>query len=114
MWPFSSSSSSSSSAPTSSSSSASTLPPPPPSGPVSFHPETGKPLTNFEAANPKLNPRNPEGEKPCCACPTTKKARDDCFLRFGSNADDGADSADKCRDIVAAHRACMRGLGFNV
>lgn len=50
----------------------------------------------------------------CCACPETKKARDDCFLRFGSNADDNADSGDKCRDIVEQHRQCMRNLGFNV
>ncbi|GAA6042236.1 hypothetical protein JCM8097_005110 [Rhodosporidiobolus ruineniae] len=102
MWPFSSSSSSSS------------LPPPPSSGPVSFHPTENRPLTNSEAANPALNPRNPEGHKPCCACPETKKARDDCFLKFGSNADSDADSADKCKEIVEAHRQCMRSLGFNV
>ncbi|GAA6061601.1 hypothetical protein JCM10212_000909 [Sporobolomyces blumeae] len=100
MWPFSSSSSSS---PVST---------PPPS--VHMHPTENRPLTNSESANPKLNPLNPEGLKPCCACPETKKARDDCFLRFGSNADDGADSEQKCRDIVEQHKACMRNLGFNV
>ncbi|CEQ39779.1 hypothetical protein JCM21900_003751 [Sporobolomyces salmonicolor] len=106
MWPFSASPSSASS-PTPSSASA--APPP-----VSLHPTLNRPLTNSEAANPALNPLNPEGHKPCCACPETKKARDDCFLKFGSNADDGADSADKCREIVEAHRQCMRSLGFNV
>lgn len=50
----------------------------------------------------------------CCACPETKKARDDCFLLHGSNADSSSDSQDKCREIVAQHRACMRKLGFNV
>ncbi|TNY20711.1 cytochrome C oxidase copper chaperone-domain-containing protein [Rhodotorula diobovata] len=108
MWPFSSSSSSPSAT---SSPSAS---PVPPTGPVSIHPTLGRPLTNSEAADPKLNPRNPEGQKPCCACPETKKARDDCFLRFGSNADDSADSANACKDIVEKHRQCMRSLGFNV
>ncbi|GAA5865882.1 hypothetical protein JCM8547_005746 [Rhodosporidiobolus lusitaniae] len=110
MWPF--SSSSPPAAP--SASSPPSFPPPPPEGPVSLHPTTGKPLTNSEAANPELNPRNPEGEKPCCACPDTKKARDDCFLQFGSNADDSNDSAEKCRNIVERHRQCMRSLGFNV
>ncbi|GAA5833773.1 hypothetical protein JCM11251_005961 [Rhodosporidiobolus azoricus] len=111
MWPFSSSSSATS--PTAAAS-PSSFPPPPAEGPVTFHPQTGKPLTNSEAANPALNPRNPQGEKPCCACPETKKARDDCFLQFGSNQDDGNDSADKCKEIVAAHRRCMREMGFNV
>lgn len=50
----------------------------------------------------------------CCACPDTKKLRDDCFLRYGSNVDDEGESRDKCRDIVEAHKRCMRGLGFNV
>ncbi|BGP22540.1 cytochromec oxidase copper chaperone [Rhodotorula toruloides] len=100
MWPF-----------TSSPSSAPILA----EGPVSIHhPSLGRPLTNSEAADPKLNPRNPEGLKPCCACPETKKARDDCFLLHGSNADSSSDSQDKCREIVAQHRACMRKLGFNV
>ncbi|GAA5883629.1 hypothetical protein JCM3774_001854 [Rhodotorula dairenensis] len=116
MWPFTSSSAASTTGASSSSSSSSpaALSPPPATGPVSLHPETGKPLTGSEAANPALNPRNPGGLKPCCACPETKKARDDCFLRFGSNADDQADSGDKCREIVEQHRQCMRSLGFNV
>ena len=50
----------------------------------------------------------------CCACPETKKARDDCFLKFGSNADDSADSGAQCKDIVERHRQCMRSLGFNM
>lgn len=55
MWPFSSSSSSSPS---------SSAAPVPADGPVSIHPTLGRPLTNSEAADPKLNPRNPEGLKP--------------------------------------------------
>ncbi|SCV73531.1 BQ2448_7457 [Microbotryum intermedium] len=82
-------------------------------------------LTNSEAANPALNPLNPEGLKPsvfeeehllrsCCACPETKKARDDCFLKFGSNVDEHGSSAQECEKIVEAHRRCMRSLGFTV
>ncbi|GJN88839.1 hypothetical protein Rhopal_001810-T1 [Rhodotorula paludigena] len=108
MWPF----SSTPAAPSPSTPSPSA--PPPPSGPVSFHPTENRPLTGSEAADPKLNPRNPEGLKPCCACPETKKARDDCFLQFGSNQDDSADAGSQCRDIVERHRQCMRSLGFNV
>ncbi|GAA5922314.1 hypothetical protein JCM3775_005688 [Rhodotorula graminis] len=103
MWPF----SSSAAAPSTSAAI-------PATGPVSIHPTLGRPLTNSEAANPELNPLNPEGHKPCCACPETKKARDDCFLKFGSNADDGADSGAQCKDIVERHRQCMRSLGFNM
>ena len=50
----------------------------------------------------------------CCACPETKKRRDDCFLKFGSNVDDDAESAKNCRQIVEDHKQCMRSLGFNV
>ncbi|GAA5875615.1 hypothetical protein JCM16303_000683 [Sporobolomyces ruberrimus] len=103
MWPFSSSPSSSSPSTT-----------PPPSTKVHLHPTENRPLTGSESANPKLNPLNPEGLKPCCACPETKKLRDDCFLKFGSNADEGNDSQDKCRQIVEDHKNCMRSLGFNV
>ncbi|BGP53639.1 hypothetical protein JCM8202_003591 [Rhodotorula sphaerocarpa] len=113
MWPF-SSASTASAAPAAAGGPSTSLPPPPSSGPVSLHPDTGKPLSGSEAANPKLNPRNPDGLKPCCACPETKKARDDCFLQYGSNADDAADSGAACRDIVERHRQCMRSLGFNV
>ena len=44
----------------------------------------------------------------CCACPQTKRARDDCFLANGAEADE------KCKELVASHVACMRGLGFNI
>ncbi|SGZ01426.1 BQ5605_C033g11145 [Microbotryum silenes-dioicae] len=53
-------------------------------------------------------------ESRCCACPETKKARDDCFLRFGSNVDEAGSSAKECEKIVEAHRRCMKSLGFNV
>ncbi|KAK0523774.1 hypothetical protein OC842_006035 [Tilletia horrida] len=55
---------------------------------------------------------NPTGIKPCCACPETKSARDECFLRHGGY--DGEAAEEKCKDLVAAHRACMAKLGFKV
>jgi len=51
---------------------------------------------------------NPDGVKPCCACPLTKRARDDCFLKFGPDAEV------KCADLLEQHLACMRGFGFKV
>ncbi|AXA50625.1 cytochrome c oxidase subunit 17 [Malassezia restricta] len=57
---------------------------------------------------------NPKGIKPCCACPETKAARDDCFLRFGHSVEEHGESARKCEELVKRHRACMASLGFNI
>ncbi|KAL7419758.1 hypothetical protein Q5752_005674 [Cryptotrichosporon argae] len=56
-----------------------------------------------------VNPLNPQGLKPCCACPETKSKRDDCFLRFSSD-----EAPVKCEQLIEAHKACMRGYGFKV
>ena len=45
----------------------------------------------------------------CCACPQTKSARDDCFLKYNPSEAEG-----KCKQELANHIACMRGLGFKV
>ncbi|GBE82779.1 cytochrome C oxidase copper chaperone-domain-containing protein [Sparassis latifolia] len=63
----------------------------------------------YDPTDPKMNPLNPEGLKPCCACPQTKSARDACFLKF-----DSSDADDNCKDLVQQHLACMRGYGFKV
>jgi len=63
----------------------------------------------YDPTDPKQNPLNPQGLKPCCACPQTKSSRDDCFLKF-----DGSESDEKCKELVQAHLACMRGLGFKI
>ncbi|KAH6919116.1 cytochrome C oxidase copper chaperone-domain-containing protein [Coprinopsis sp. MPI-PUGE-AT-0042] len=63
----------------------------------------------FDPTDPKQNPLNPEGLKPCCACPQTKRARDDCFLQF-----DSAEAPEKCKEQVEKHLACMRSLGFKI
>ncbi|XP_004347440.1 hypothetical protein CAOG_04693 [Capsaspora owczarzaki ATCC 30864] len=43
--------------------------------------------------------------KPCCACPETKKPRDQCIVERGEA---------NCQDLIAAHKECMKAHGFNV
>ena len=50
----------------------------------------------------------------CCACPETKQARDDCFLRFGHSVEEHGPDARKCEDLVRRHRECMASLGFKI
>ncbi|KAJ3754601.1 cytochrome C oxidase copper chaperone-domain-containing protein [Lentinula raphanica] len=66
------------------------------------------PEIKYDPTNPKMNPLNPEGLKACCACPQTKSARDDCFLKYGAEADEN------CKELVQNHLACMRSLGFKL
>ncbi|KAK7688947.1 hypothetical protein QCA50_007638 [Cerrena zonata] len=66
----------------------------------------GKP---FDPTDPKMNPLNPQGLKPCCACPETKSLRDDCFLKH-----DATEANEKCQELVQKHIACMRGYGFKI
>jgi cytochrome c oxidase assembly protein subunit 17 len=50
-------------------------------------------------------------EKPkkiCCACPETKRARDECVVAHGAD-EDGA-----CKEKIAAHLKCLRAEGFDV
>eukprot|EP01115_Flamella_aegyptia_P002372 TRINITY_DN136407_c0_g1_i1.p1 TRINITY_DN136407_c0_g1~~TRINITY_DN136407_c0_g1_i1.p1 ORF type:complete len:68 (+),score=13.77 TRINITY_DN136407_c0_g1_i1:26-205(+) len=48
-------------------------------------------------------------EKPklkiCCACPETKKVRDDCSISKGP---------ENCSEEIEAHKECLRKLGFKV
>ncbi|KAL0947637.1 hypothetical protein HGRIS_013725 [Hohenbuehelia grisea] len=69
---------------------------------------TAVPDKPYDPTNPAMNPLNPKGLKPCCACPETKSARDDCFLANGPDADD------KCKDLIQRHIQCMRSLGFKI
>lgn len=43
--------------------------------------------------------------KACCACPETKRIRDECVLLNGE---------ENCSKEIEAHRACMRAAGFNI
>jgi len=47
----------------------------------------------------------PKKKGMCCACPETKKARDECIVRNGE---------DLCKDFIEAHKTCLRSKGFNV
>lgn len=44
-------------------------------------------------------------KKICCACPDTKKARDECMIKYGE---------DRCGDLIEAHKVCLRKEGFDV
>ncbi|KAG8657991.1 cytochrome c oxidase copper chaperone 2-like [Manihot esculenta] len=44
-------------------------------------------------------------KKICCACPETKKLRDECIVEHGETA---------CAKWIEAHRLCLRAEGFNV
>ncbi|MCD7467922.1 Cytochrome c oxidase copper chaperone [Datura stramonium] len=44
-------------------------------------------------------------KKMCCACPETKKQRDECIVEHGEPA---------CEKWIEAHRKCLRAEGFNV
>ncbi|OAD69722.1 hypothetical protein PHYBLDRAFT_116167 [Phycomyces blakesleeanus NRRL 1555(-)] len=43
--------------------------------------------------------------KPCCSCPETKKARDQCVFENGE---------ENCGPLIQAHLKCMRDLGFKI
>ena len=43
--------------------------------------------------------------KPCCACPETKRARDTCIVENGE---------EHCRELIEAHKACLKRHGFNI
>ncbi|XP_034489529.1 cytochrome c oxidase copper chaperone [Drosophila innubila] len=49
------------------------------------------------------------GEKPkckaCCACPETKRARDQCIVENGE---------ENCTKLIEAHKQCMRDAGFKI
>ncbi|KAF7819927.1 cytochrome c oxidase copper chaperone 1-like [Senna tora] len=44
-------------------------------------------------------------KKICCACPDTKRLRDECIVEHGEAA---------CTKWIEAHRQCLRAEGFNV
>ncbi|CDW53699.1 Cytochrome c oxidase copper chaperone [Trichuris trichiura] len=43
--------------------------------------------------------------KPCCACPETRKLRDECIVEKGE---------ENCKDLIEAHRKCMKQFGYDV
>ncbi|XP_021894744.1 cytochrome c oxidase copper chaperone 1 isoform X2 [Carica papaya] len=53
------------------------------------------------STGPETKPK----KKICCACPDTKKLRDECIVQHGEEA---------CAKWIEAHRKCLRAEGFNV
>ena len=43
--------------------------------------------------------------RPCCACPETRKARDECILEKGEL---------NCMKLIEEHKECLRKHGFKV
>ncbi|CAF1152892.1 unnamed protein product [Adineta ricciae] len=73
-------------------------------------------MGSIQAKNQPIAPPPPvqtpvvEGEtkpkcKACCACPETKRIRDECVILNGE---------ENCSKEIEAHRACMRAAGFNI
>ncbi|XP_042064717.1 cytochrome c oxidase copper chaperone-like [Salvia splendens] len=54
-----------------------------------------------QGSAPDVKPK----KKICCACPDTKKLRDECIVEHGESA---------CEKWIEAHRKCLRAEGFNV
>ncbi|ORX89793.1 cytochrome C oxidase copper chaperone [Basidiobolus meristosporus CBS 931.73] len=52
-------------------------------------------------------PEQPQEKKlkPCCACPETKKARDQCVFENGE---------ENCLKFIEAHKECLRSHGFKI
>lgn len=43
--------------------------------------------------------------KPCCACPDTRKARDECIFLKGEES---------CLEFIEKHKECLKSYGFLV
>ena len=63
------------------------------------------PQQNQGSATMATGPESKPKKKICCACPDTKKLRDECIVEHGEAA---------CSKWIEAHRLCLRAEGFNV
>ncbi|KAL7129548.1 hypothetical protein ABFS83_13G074400 [Erythranthe nasuta] len=54
-----------------------------------------------DSSGPDSKPK----KKICCACPDTKKLRDECVVEHGESS---------CEKWIEAHKKCLRAEGFNV
>ena len=60
--------------------------------------------------------------KPCCACPETKRPRDECIMekvrltwcKMTLIFHAFPKGEENCGDLIEAHKACMRALGFKI
>lgn len=63
-------------------------------------------MPDQKESNIKSSDTNGEKKlRPCCACPETKKARDQCIVENGE---------EHCGELIEAHKKCMRDAGFQV
>ncbi|KAF9616079.1 hypothetical protein IFM89_028545 [Coptis chinensis] len=62
-------------------------------------PELGSPTTEKPVSDTKPK------KKICCACPDTKRLRDECIVEHGEAA---------CAKWIRAHRECLRAEGFKI
>ncbi|XP_030549748.1 cytochrome c oxidase copper chaperone 2 [Rhodamnia argentea] len=58
-------------------------------------------VSAVKATAPESKPK----KKICCACPETKKLRDECIIQHGEDA---------CKKWIDAHLTCLRAEGFKV
>ncbi|XP_006878611.2 cytochrome c oxidase copper chaperone isoform X1 [Amborella trichopoda] len=60
----------------------------------------------LSSVEPKPKAEEPSKRKKiCCACPDTKRLRDECIVEHGEAA---------CSKWIEAHLQCLRAEGFNV
>merc|ERR1712087_273049 len=57
-------------------------------------------MTDTSTGQPKAPPK-----RICCACPDTRKLRDECIANKGE---------DYCTEYIEAHKVCLRTEGFKV
>ncbi|KAI6182897.1 Cytochrome c oxidase copper chaperone [Aphelenchoides bicaudatus] len=62
-------------------------------------------MGNSSSTEQKTSSEQKPKLKPCCACPETKRARDECIVVNGE---------EKCSYLIEAHKQCMRDHGFNI
>ena len=67
-----------------------------------------EPVAEVVAAVQSTATEAPPAAKPkkiCCACPETRKVRDECVTHNGEDA---------CAESIEKHKLCLRAEGFNV
>ncbi|XP_077231675.1 cytochrome c oxidase copper chaperone 2-like [Tasmannia lanceolata] len=60
---------------------------------------------NKEQTAAESTPDPKPKKKICCACPDTKRLRDECIVEHGEDA---------CTKWIEAHRQCLRSEGFKI
>lgn len=65
--------------------------------------KNSEPVPAAPAATGDAKPK----KKICCACPDTKRLRDECIAERG-------EEHPYCAALIEAHKACLRLEGFNV